>query len=86
MIANLPATVSRTSRRPAGSDQRNSRAQSWAVRLARISLAIYLLPVLLVMLVVGGIGAVVLGVAGVAAKLAAPVRNALEGRRNQFPL
>lgn len=86
MIAHIPATASRTSHKfsePTGG--RESRALSWAVRLARICLAIYLIPVLLVMFLVGGIGAVVLGVAGGAAKLAALARDALETRGNDFP-
>jgi len=85
MIAHIPATASRTSRRSAGPDQRESRALGWAIRLARIGLAIYLIPVLLVMLLVGGIGVVVLGLAEGLAKLAALARSALGTRDGEFP-
>lgn len=85
MIANIPATASRTSRRSTGPDQRESRAMSWAVLFARIGLAVYLVPVLLVMLLVGGIGVVVLGVARGLAKLSAPIRNALGPWDGDFP-
>lgn len=85
MIAQISATASRTPRSSAGSGQREPRALGWAARLARVVLAIYLVPVLLVMLLVGGIGALVLGVAEGTAKLAAPARRALRSRENDFP-
>lgn len=86
MIAHIPATTSRPPRElsdPTG--DRESRAPSWPVRLARICLAIYLIPVLLVMLLVGGVGVVVLGVATGVAKLAALIGRALGARGNDFP-
>lgn len=87
MLAHIPATASRTPcelSEPTG--EHESRALGWAARLARICLAIYLIPVLLVMLLVGGIGVVVLGVAGGAAKLAALIRGALGARGNDSSL
>lgn len=85
MIAQVSATASRASRRAPETGPRGPRALGWAVRLARIVLAIYLLPVLLVMLLVGGMGVLFLGVAAGIAKLAAPIRGALRGRGNDFP-
>lgn len=83
MIAHIPAAASRP---PGGlSDSigdRESSASGWAVRLVRICLAIYLIPVLLVMVLVGGVGVVVLGVA----KLATLIRAAWEPRNGGFPL
>lgn len=87
MIAHVSATASRPPREltePTGDHE--FRAPGWAARLVRICLAIYLIPVLLVMLLVGGIGVVVLGVAGVGVKLAALVRGASRARKNGFPL
>jgi|GEM_PF-1798119 len=87
MIAHLPATTSRPPRELSESNDGGgeSRPLGWAVRLARICLAIYLIPVLLVMFLVGAVGVVVLGVAGGAVKLAALIGGALETRGNDFP-
>lgn len=86
MIAQVSATASRASRRAPETGPPGPRARGWAARLARIVLAIYLLPVLLVMLLVGGMGMAVLGVAAGVAKLAAPIRRALGNRGNDFPI
>lgn len=85
MIAQVSATASRASRRAPGTGPPEPRALGWAARLARIVLAIYLLPVLLVMLLVGGMGVALLGVAAGVAKLASLIRRALGNRGNDFP-
>ena len=79
MIAQISATVSRTACEAELSHEVESepRAVSWAARLVQISLAIYLIPVILVMFLVGGIGIAVAGVVVFAAKLAAWSHHAL---------
>lgn len=87
MIAHVSATASRPPcehSRP--TNDHESRVSGWAVRLVRVCLAIYLIPVLLVMFLAGVIGAVVLGVAGGAAKLATLIRAAMGTREGDFPL
>ncbi|HZW32027.1 MAG TPA: hypothetical protein VFF52_15050 [Isosphaeraceae bacterium] len=46
-----------------GAIQDRSRGTTWLCRLIQIALALYLIPALLVVLVVGGIGMVVLAIA-----------------------
>lgn len=87
MIAHVSATTSRPScelSEPTG--DRESHVSGWGGRLVRVCLAVYLIPVLLVMLLVGAVGLVVLHVAGGAAKLATLIRAALGTRQGDFPL
>jgi hypothetical protein len=63
MFAPLPATASQTSR-PASestSDASPAHPASWCVRAVQIAMAIYLLPVLALMVLIGGVGMVVVG-------------------------
>lgn len=70
MHAPLLATRSRTSR--PSSDPTNDDAPcppaSWSVRIVQAVLAVYLLPVLALVLLIGGVGMVVVGLASLAAR------------------
>jgi hypothetical protein len=71
MIAPFPATSSRTSR-PASeptADAATSRAADWGARCVQIGLALYLLPVLVVIFMIGGFGIAILGLAVLAARM-----------------
>jgi hypothetical protein len=87
MIAPFPATSSRTSRpasEPAPSAP-NSRAVDWGARLVQFVLAIYLLPVLVLIFLIGGLGIAIVGLVAMAARLmrwGGP--HDLEGREDGF--
>lgn len=71
MIAPFPATTSRTSlpaSEPAA-DASPSRAADWGARIVQISLAIYLLPVLVLLFMIGGVGITIVGLVVLAAKV-----------------
>jgi hypothetical protein len=73
MIAPFPATSSRTSR-PASEPTAPasppvSRAVDWGARLVQFALAIYLLPVLALIFLIGGVGIAIVGSVALAARL-----------------
>jgi hypothetical protein len=71
MIAPFPATTSRTSH-PASEPSAGaspSRAADWGARIVQISLAIYLLPVLVLLFMIGGVGIAAVGLIAVAARV-----------------
>ncbi|WP_076351678.1 hypothetical protein [Paludisphaera borealis] len=71
MIVLFPATTSRTSHSvsepSAGASP--SRATDWGARIVQISLAIYLLPVLVLLFMIGGVGIAAVGLVVLAAKV-----------------
>jgi hypothetical protein len=72
MIAPFPATSSHASRsavEPAAKES-SSRAVDWGARLVQIGLALYLLPVLILIFMIGGLGMALVGVAVLAARMA----------------
>lgn len=80
MIAPFPATTSRASR-PAsseptpskpivGASASPSRAVDWGARLVQFALALYLIPVLVLIFMIGGVGIAVVGLVALAAKAA----------------
>lgn len=71
MIAPFPATSSRTSRSASEpiAPGASSRAVDWGARLVQIGLAIYLLPVLVLIVLIGGLGIAIVGLVVLAARL-----------------
>lgn len=71
MLAPFPATSSRTSRpTPEPIAAASSRSMDWGVRLVQVALAIYLLPVLFLIFLIGWTGIAITGAAVLAVKLA----------------
>jgi len=71
MIAPFPATSSRVSRSDSSEPTAaasTSRAVDWGARLVQLSLAVYLLPVLVLIFMIGGVGVVIVGLVALAAK------------------
>lgn len=76
MIAPFPATSSRAAR-PGSSEPTSSepsvgpspsRAVDWGARLVQFGLALYLIPVLVLIFMIGGVGIAVIGLAALTAR------------------